>query len=212
MCRNSPAGNQSSRPLPCPRSLPAQTRRVPGRPKYPGRRPPNNARRASPRGSILASVDPDDLILTHVNVLVSSGTTEGAESQVTRHLLHLSDLWCPDRIRRDPAARQAPGDKTGARMVMTIAKITAGDGYTYLTRHTAHGDAEPPAPGPTRRPTTPPQGNPPGRWTGRGAPLLGLAGPGGDRGPDAGAVRSRRAPRRGPDHRRLPRERTCAPG
>ena len=24
---------------------------------------------------------------------------------------------------------------------MTIAKITAGDGYTYLTRHTAHGDA-----------------------------------------------------------------------
>jgi hypothetical protein len=26
-------------------------------------------------------------------------------------------------------------------MVMTIAKITAGDGYTYLTRHVANGDA-----------------------------------------------------------------------
>ena len=64
-------------------------------------------------------------------------------------------------------------------MVMTIAKITAGDGYTYLTRHTAHGDAD----RPSRRGREADaagyytaQGNPPGRWTGRGAPLLGLAG------------------------------------
>lgn len=27
-------------------------------------------------------------------------------------------------------------------MVMTIAKITAGDGYTYLTRHTARSDTD----------------------------------------------------------------------
>jgi conjugative relaxase-like TrwC/TraI family protein len=57
---------------------------------------------------------------------------------------------------------------------MTIAKITAGDGYTYLTRHTAHADAEGGARDATAYYTA--QGNPPGRWTGRGAPLLGLAG------------------------------------
>ena len=66
-------------------------------------------------------------------------------------------------------------------MVMTIAKITAGDGYTYLTRHTAHGDADlPRASADGRQPDAAgyytAQGNPPGRWTGRGAPLLGLAG------------------------------------
>ena len=65
-------------------------------------------------------------------------------------------------------------------MVMTIAKITAGDGYTYLTRHTAHGDIDPAREAGERRPDAAgyytAQGNPPGRWTGRGAPLLGLAG------------------------------------
>lgn len=46
----------------------------------------------------------------------------------------------------------------------------------YLTRHTAHGDANPDK----QRDATAyytAEGNPPGRWTGRGAPLLGLAGP-----------------------------------
>ena len=66
-------------------------------------------------------------------------------------------------------------------MVMTIAKITAGDGYTYLTRHTAHGDADPAQEADAGRGADAAgyytaQGNPPGRWTGRGAPLLGLAG------------------------------------
>ena len=37
---------------------------------------------------------------------------------------------------------------------MTIAKITAGDGYTYLTRHIARGDAEPSRRRGTRPPTT----------------------------------------------------------
>jgi conjugative relaxase-like TrwC/TraI family protein len=60
-------------------------------------------------------------------------------------------------------------------MVMTMAKITAGDGYIYLTRHVAQGDAEA---GRARDATAyyTAQGNPPGAWTGRGAPLLGLAG------------------------------------
>ena len=60
-------------------------------------------------------------------------------------------------------------------MVMTMAKITAGDGYLYLTRHTANGDAEPSG----KRDATAyyaAQVMPPGRWTGRGAPLLGLDG------------------------------------
>ena len=66
-------------------------------------------------------------------------------------------------------------------MVMTIAKITAGDGYTYLTRHTAHGDADPVQEadadlGADAAGYYTAQGNPPGRWTGRGAPLLGLTG------------------------------------
>ena len=60
-------------------------------------------------------------------------------------------------------------------MVMTIAKITAGDGYTYLTRHVAHGDAGAAGARDAAAYYTA-QGNPPGRWTGRGAPLLGLAG------------------------------------
>lgn len=56
---------------------------------------------------------------------------------------------------------------------MTIAKITAGDGYTYLTRHTANGDAGTAS----KRDATAyytAQGNPQGCWTGRGAHLLGL--------------------------------------
>jgi conjugative relaxase-like TrwC/TraI family protein len=66
-------------------------------------------------------------------------------------------------------------------MVMTIAKITAGDGYLYLLRHTARGDgtASPEAKdndGKHRDATAyyTANGNPPGHWTGRGAPLLGL--------------------------------------
>jgi hypothetical protein len=61
---------------------------------------------------------------------------------------------------------------------MVIAKITAGTGYTYLTRHTARGDA---GQGNDRDAAAyyTAQGNPPGRWTGRGAPLPGLAWPDG---------------------------------
>jgi hypothetical protein len=58
--------------------------------------------------------------------------------------------------------------------VMTFAKISAGTGYLYLVRHTALGDAEP-AGERDAASYYAAQGNPPGRWTGRGAPLLGLA-------------------------------------
>jgi conjugative relaxase-like TrwC/TraI family protein len=67
---------------------------------------------------------------------------------------------------------------------MTIRKITAGDGYLYLIRQVAHGDTDQPA-NPADNDTSTvkgqdaasyytAEGNPPGRWTGRGAPLLGL--------------------------------------
>ncbi|MDQ1720957.1 MAG: hypothetical protein QOI26_691, partial [Pseudonocardiales bacterium] len=60
-------------------------------------------------------------------------------------------------------------------MAMTIHKLSAGDGYTYLTRHIAGGDVDR-----TREQDAAgyyaAQGNPPGVWLGRGAPLLGLAG------------------------------------
>ncbi len=58
---------------------------------------------------------------------------------------------------------------------MTFAKISAGTGYLYLVRHTALGDAEPSGERDAAAYYAA-QGNPPGRWTGRGAPLLGLAG------------------------------------
>jgi conjugative relaxase-like TrwC/TraI family protein len=67
--------------------------------------------------------------------------------------------------------------------VMTLHKLTAGDGYLYLMRHVAKADADP-----TRAPdaqTTPTpdatayytaEGNPPGVWLGTGARGLGVAG------------------------------------
>jgi conjugative relaxase-like TrwC/TraI family protein len=58
---------------------------------------------------------------------------------------------------------------------MTVHKLSAGDGYTYLTRHIAGGDVDRTR---TRDATGyyTAEGNPPGIWVGRGAPLLGLAG------------------------------------
>ena len=57
---------------------------------------------------------------------------------------------------------------------MTIHKLTAGDGYTYLTRQVAGGDV-PRERGQSAAEYYTAQGNPPGVWAGRGAPLLGLA-------------------------------------
>ena len=58
---------------------------------------------------------------------------------------------------------------------MTRAKITAGDGYTYLTRHVANGDSGTEGRNKAAAYYTA-QGNPPGRWIGRGVHLIGLEG------------------------------------
>jgi conjugative relaxase-like TrwC/TraI family protein len=58
---------------------------------------------------------------------------------------------------------------------MTIHRITAGDGYTYLTRQVAGGDV-PRERGQDAAEYYTAQGNPPGYWTGLGAALLGLDG------------------------------------
>ena len=58
---------------------------------------------------------------------------------------------------------------------MTIHKITAGDGYTYLTRQVAAGDSSP-SRGRSAAEYYTETGNPPGRWMGRGLEALGLAG------------------------------------
>lgn len=60
-------------------------------------------------------------------------------------------------------------------MVMTIHKLSAGDGYTYLTRQVAGGDAQQQR-GQTAGDYYTQAGNPPGVWMGRGAHLLGLDG------------------------------------
>jgi conjugative relaxase-like TrwC/TraI family protein len=71
--------------------------------------------------------------------------------------------------------------------MMTLHKLTAGDGYLYLMRHVAKADTDPThAPDPTQKagPTQVPdatsyytaEGNPPGVWLGRGAHVLGIAG------------------------------------
>ncbi|HTJ68788.1 MAG TPA: MobF family relaxase [Actinospica sp.] len=56
---------------------------------------------------------------------------------------------------------------------MTIHKLTAGTGYTYLTRQVAGGDVQRER-GQSAADYYTAKGNPPGVWAGRGAPLLGL--------------------------------------
>ncbi|MEV6987480.1 MobF family relaxase [Sphaerisporangium sp. NPDC051017] len=58
---------------------------------------------------------------------------------------------------------------------MTIHKLTAGDGYTYLTRQVAGGDVQWEQ-GQAAAEYYTAKGNPPGRWMGRGVGLLGLEG------------------------------------
>jgi conjugative relaxase-like TrwC/TraI family protein len=58
---------------------------------------------------------------------------------------------------------------------MTIHKITAGDGYTYLTRQVATGDSSPER-GRSAAEYYTETGNPPGAWMGRGLDALGVSG------------------------------------
>ncbi|WP_194908993.1 MobF family relaxase [Catenulispora rubra] len=57
---------------------------------------------------------------------------------------------------------------------MTIHKLTAGEGYSYLTRQVAGGDLQR-ARGQQAADYYTAKGNPPGVWMGRGAPVLELA-------------------------------------
>ncbi|HET7415614.1 MAG TPA: MobF family relaxase [Arthrobacter sp.] len=57
---------------------------------------------------------------------------------------------------------------------MTVHKLSAGDGYTYLTRQVASADE--PRAGQPLADYYVARGNPPGRWLGKGAEQLGLAG------------------------------------
>ena len=58
---------------------------------------------------------------------------------------------------------------------MTVHKLTAGDGCTYLTRQVASAD-EPRVPGQSLADYYVARGNPPGVWAGRGAEQPGVAG------------------------------------
>jgi len=58
---------------------------------------------------------------------------------------------------------------------MTVHKLTAGDGYTYLTRQVASAD-EYRAPGQSLSDYYVARGNPPGVWLGTGTQSLGVAG------------------------------------
>jgi len=59
--------------------------------------------------------------------------------------------------------------------VMSIHKLTAGNGYTYLTRQVAGGDVQRDR-GQSAAEYYTAEGNPPGIWAGRGAVVLGVAG------------------------------------
>jgi len=59
--------------------------------------------------------------------------------------------------------------------VMTVHKLTAGDGYTYLTRQVASADEHRTA-GQSLADYYVARGNPPGAWMGRGAAQLGIEG------------------------------------
>jgi conjugative relaxase-like TrwC/TraI family protein len=60
-------------------------------------------------------------------------------------------------------------------MVMVLHKLTAGDGYTYLTRHVAGADVARER-GQDAADYYTAEGNPPGRWIGNGLSELGLRG------------------------------------
>lgn len=62
-----------------------------------------------------------------------------------------------------------------AAVMMTVHKLTAGDGYTYLTRQVASADEIRPR-GQSLADYYTARGNPPGVWLGAGAAQLGLAG------------------------------------
>lgn len=69
----------------------------------------------------------------------------------------------------------SPAGEGWVVVVMTIHKLTAGSGYTYLTRQVAGADVQRER-GQSAAEYYTAKGNPPGVWVGRGAPLLGIDG------------------------------------
>ncbi len=59
--------------------------------------------------------------------------------------------------------------------MMTVHKLSAGDGHTYLTRQVASADERRPA-GQALADYCTARGNPPGVWMGSGSATLGLSG------------------------------------
>src|SRR6188508_3294224 len=84
-------------------------------------------------------------------------------------------------FRSEAPVAGAPGRIFGRKAsrrccpVMTLHKLHAGDGYTYLTRQVAAGDDRR-SPGQQLTDYYLASGNPPGRWMGSGAADLGITG------------------------------------
>src|SRR4051812_3428327 len=78
--------------------------------------------------------------------------------------------------RRAAVPIRASFGVAGVDVMMTLHKLHAGDGYTYLTRQVAAGD-EGRSPGQELADYYTASGNPPGRWVGAGAADLRVTGP-----------------------------------
>ena len=95
-----------------------------------------------------------------------------------------SPAWIHPFGRTPVASARCPAGPAGVpgrvlAAVMTLHKLTAGDGYLYLMRHVAKADADKARTDDVRADATSyytAEGNPPGVWLGAGAGVLGLAG------------------------------------
>jgi len=92
----------------------------------------------------------------------------------TRHVLHHTESSLTESIRLRSFPEKAIIG--GAAVVMVLHKLTAGDGYTYLTRHVAGADVAR-GRGQDAADYYTAEGNPPGRWIGNGLKELGLRTP-----------------------------------
>src|SRR5665811_2403449 len=102
-------------------------------------------------------------------------------SEPVAHPLPGNPIFCPfaahllveaDAPSRATTCRDEGSVRGGERAVMSMHKLTAGDGYRYLTRHVAAGDAGLVA-GDSLTAYYEQTGNPPGRWHGTGLAGLG---------------------------------------
>src|SRR3954452_12416183 len=90
----------------------------------------------------------------------------------TRRAASRPDPPFPQRLGRSFGRIVGSRDR-GVVPVMTVHKLSAGDGYTYLTRQVASAD-ERRSPGQSLADYYVARGNPPGQWLGGGARHLEL--------------------------------------